>query len=89
MPHTGTTQNLRNPRPEEEPVIDYFALSLPDTNTLNGTTVRALESEDGERLYLIRMMDLDGKVTNYITAQAGIEHIRQELERAMLSGMFG
>lgn len=89
MPHTGTTQNLRNPRPEEEPVIDYFELSVPNTHTLNGTIVRALKSEDGERLYLIRMMDLDGKVTNYVTTQGGIEHLRQEVERAMLSGMFG
>ncbi|MFD6198380.1 hypothetical protein ACFWE3_16935 [Mycobacteriaceae bacterium NPDC060252] len=89
MPHTGTPQDVRNPRPKEEPVIDYFALSVPDTHTLNGTTIRALESEDGERLYLIRVMDLDGKVTNYVTTQGGIEHLRQEVERAMLSGMFG
>jgi hypothetical protein len=69
-------------------MIDYFA-QLPNTHTLNGTTIRAIENEDSERLYLIRMAALDGTITNYVTTQAGMEHVRQETERAMLSSMFG
>lgn len=67
-------------------MTDYFAQL--DTRTLGGCTIRALDN-DGERLYLLRLLDLSGDTTNYVTTQQGIEAVRQEIERAMLSGLFG
>jgi hypothetical protein len=64
-------------------------VQIPGVNTLNGAIVRSLAGDDGERLYLIRLGNLDGTTTNYLTTQAGMEHVRQEIERAMLSSMFG
>ncbi|MUL85229.1 MULTISPECIES: hypothetical protein [unclassified Mycolicibacterium] len=66
---------------------DYYA-QIPNTHTLNGYNARAIE-KDGEQLYVIRLLDLDGTTTNYVLTQQGMEHMRQENERAMLSAMVG
>lgn len=75
---------LLNPRPEDKAMT-----LIPGVSSLHGCLVRALETEAGERGYLIRLGLPDGSSVNLLASVGELDNLRQQIETATVSGMLG
>ncbi|SHX04284.1 Uncharacterised protein [Mycobacteroides abscessus subsp. abscessus] len=62
---------------------------IPGVSSLHGCLVRALETEAGERGYLIRLGLPDGSSVNLLASVGELDNLRQQIEKATVSGMLG
>jgi hypothetical protein len=85
--HAAHVRHPGRNNPRTEAMSYDVDRQIPGVDTLNGCIVRTLD-DNGERLYLIRMANLAGETSNFLTTHAGIEHLRREIEQAVLSSMF-
>jgi hypothetical protein len=68
---------------------DHVDVQIPGMNSLTGCLVQALETDNGERGYLVRLGKPDGTSVNLLASVVELENLRQQIEKATLAGMFG
>ncbi|AGB24549.1 hypothetical protein Mycsm_04301 [Mycobacterium sp. JS623] len=68
---------------------DHVDVKIPGVSSLTGCLVQALETDNEERGYLIRLGKPDGTSANFLASVAELENLRQQIEKATLTGMFG
>jgi hypothetical protein len=66
----------------------YEELKLHGVTSLNACRVHSLESNSGERGYLLQL-GTPGSRINLLASVVEMEHLRQQIESATLAGMFG
>lgn len=64
-------------------------LEIPNVSSLTGCRIYALESDNGEPGYLIRLGRPDGSSVDLLASVVELENLRQNIDRAVLGGMFG
>lgn len=64
-------------------------IDIPGVHSLNGCAVYALETEPGQRGYLVRLGAPGGASANFLATVEELENLRQQIEKAVLAGMFG
>lgn len=68
---------------------EYEELQLTGVHSLTGSLVQALETNNGERGYLVSLGLPNGDRVNLLATVEELENLRQQIERSTLAGMFG
>lgn len=68
---------------------DYEELRLHGVSSLTGSLVQSLETDSGERGYLVSLGVPNGERVNLLATVVELENLRQQIEQATLAGMFG
>lgn len=69
-------------------MTSYEELKLHGISSLTGCRVHSLESNSGERGYLLQL-GTPGSRINLLASVVEMESLRQQIEAATLAGMFG
>ena len=68
---------------------EYETLQLHGINSLTGCLVKSLETDSGERGYLLSLGLPGGDRINLLASVVELENLRKQIETACLAGMFG
>ena len=66
----------------------HIDVEISGVSSLTGSRVDALDTGD-ERGYLLQLGKPDGSRITFLSTVTELESLRQQIERATLSGMFG